>query len=152
MDSQRPCLPSRCRPFRPPDARVYRSLRSMQRPNLGRLEQPKRREADLFAMRQGCFEKPVMTGRYKGRSGFKEIARLYPYVVEIVVPPGGLGRRLDDMHEFHRQRGIKDQRGPRRRDDEHDYLRWCFADLATAEAFAAQFGGEILQQKSRPHF
>ena len=123
----------------------------MQRPNLGHLEQPKRRETDLFAMRQGCFAKPVMTSRYKGRSGFREIARLYPYVVEIVVPPGGLGRRLDDMHEFHRQRGIKDQRGPRRRDDEHDYLRWCFADLATAEAFAAEFGGEVLQQKSRPH-
>jgi hypothetical protein len=55
-----------------------------------------------------------MTSRYKGRSGFREIAGLYPYVVEIVVPPGGLARRLDDMHEFHRQRGIKDQRGPRR--------------------------------------
>jgi hypothetical protein len=35
------------------DARIHRSLRSVQRPNLGRLEQPKRREADLFAMRQG---------------------------------------------------------------------------------------------------
>jgi hypothetical protein len=56
------------------------------------------------------------------------------------------------MHPFHHQRGIKDQRGPRRRDDEHDFIRWCFADLATAKAFAAQFGGEILQQKSRPHY
>ena len=74
------------------------------------------------------------------------------YIVEIEVPPGGLGRRVDDMHQFHHQRGIKDQRGPRRRDDEHDFIRWCFADLASAEAFAAQFGGEILQQKSRPHF
>jgi hypothetical protein len=27
-----------------------------------------------------------MTSRYKGRSGFKEIARLYPCVVEILVP------------------------------------------------------------------
>ena len=76
------------------------------------------------------------------------IARLYPYVVEIAVPPGGLGRHLDDMHEFHRQRRIKDQRGPRRRDDEHDYLRWCFADLATAEAFAMEFSGEVID---RPH-
>jgi len=59
--------------------------------------------------------------RYKGRSGFKEIARLYPHVVEIAVPPGGLGRRLDDMYQFHLQRGIKDQRLPRRRDDQHDY-------------------------------
>ena len=26
----------------------------------------------------------------------------------------------------------------RRRDDEYDYIRWCFADLAIAEAFVAQ--------------
>ena len=77
------------------------------------------------------------------------IAHLYPYVVEIAVPPGGLGRHLDDMHEFHRHRRIKDQRGPRRRDDEHDYLRWCFADLATAEDFAMEFNGEVID---RPHF
>jgi hypothetical protein len=78
--------------------------------------------------------------RHKGR---EEIAHIYPYVIEIVVPHGGLGRRLNDMHQFHRQRGIKDQL-PRRRDDEHDYLRWCFADLATAEAFAAEFSGKLL--------
>jgi hypothetical protein len=62
-------------------------------------------------------------------------------VVEIVVPPGGLGRCLDDMHQFHRQRSIKNQFLSRRRDDEHDYLRWCFADVATAEAFATEFSG-----------
>jgi hypothetical protein len=39
--------------------------------------------------------------RYKGRT-----VRLYPFVVEVMVPEGGLGRRLDDMHAFHRQRGI----------------------------------------------
>ena len=83
-----------------------------------------------------------MTSRYKGRSGFKEIARLYPYVVEILVPPGGLGRHLDDMHEFHRQRGIKDQRGPRR--------AGALPTLPPLR-FAAEFGGEVLQQKSRPH-
>jgi hypothetical protein len=38
----------------------------MQRPSLGHLEQPKRREADLFAMRRGYFAKPIMTSRYKG--------------------------------------------------------------------------------------
>ena len=26
------------------------------------------------------------------------------YAVEIVVPEGGLGRRLEDMHDFHHQR------------------------------------------------
>jgi hypothetical protein len=60
-----------------------------------------------------------MNSRYKSRSGFKEIARLYPYVTEIVVPPGGLGRCLDDMHQFHRQRSIKDQFLPRRRRSTH---------------------------------
>ena len=72
------------------------------------------------------------------------------YVVEVVVPPGGLGRRLDNMHEFHRQRGLKDQRGPRRRDDEHDYLRWCFADLATAEAFALNSAARYCNKKAAP--
>jgi hypothetical protein len=61
-----------------------------------------------------------------------------------MVPPGGLGRHIDDMHAFHRPRGIKDQHLRRRRDDEHDYIRWCFADRATAEAFAAEFFGTLL--------
>ena len=85
--------------------------------------------------------------RYKGRIGSKETARLYPLVVEVMVPEGGLGRRLDDMHEFHRQRGITDHHIPRRRDDEHDYIRWCFKDVATAEAFAAQFSGTLILPK-----
>jgi hypothetical protein len=38
--------------------------------------------------------------RYKGRTSAKETARLYPFVVEVVVPEGGLGRRLDDMLNF----------------------------------------------------
>jgi hypothetical protein len=46
--------------------------------------------------------------------------REFPFVVEIMVPEGGFGRRLDEMHAFHRLRGITDHRIPRRRDDEHD--------------------------------
>ena len=65
----------------------------------------------------------------------------------LMVPEGGLGRRLDDMHEFHRQRGITDHHGPRRRDDEHDYIRWCFKDVASAQAFAVQFSGTVLLPK-----
>ena len=38
--------------------------------------------------------------RYKGRTSAKETARLYPFVVEVVLPEGGLGRRLDDMLNF----------------------------------------------------
>jgi hypothetical protein len=84
---------------------------------------------------------------YKGRPSAKTIAREFPFVVEIMVPEGGLGRRLEDMHAFHRQRGLTDHHIPRRRDGEHDYIRWCFKDLATAEAFAAQFSGTLLTKR-----
>jgi hypothetical protein len=66
----------------------------------------------------------------------------FPFVVEIMVPA-----RLDDMHAFHRQRRITDHHIPHRRDGEHDYIRWCFKDLATAEAFASQFSGTVLLPK-----
>jgi hypothetical protein len=108
----------------------------------------------MFALGQsGLLQRSnkIVIRSIRRRATGAEMVRHY-YIVEIEVPPGGLGRRIDDMHQFHHQRGIKDQRGPRRRDDEHDFIRWCFADLASAEAFAAQFGGEILQQKNRPYY
>jgi hypothetical protein len=70
------------------------------------------------------------------------------YAVEIVVPEDGLGRRLEDMHDFHRQRAITDHYVPGRRDGERDYVRWFFKDLATAEAFAAQFSGTLVTPHS----
>src|SRR5262245_19846300 len=84
---------------------------------------------------------------YKGRPSAKSIAREFPFVVETMVPGGGLGRHLDDMHQFHRQCRITDQHIPRRRDDEHDYVRWCFKDLDTAQAFAAEFSGTLILPK-----
>src|SRR5262245_48463800 len=72
------------------------------------------------------------------------------YTVEIVVPKGGLGRRLEDMHDFHRQRAITDHYVPGRRDRERDYIRWFFEELATAEAFAAQFSGTLVTPHSEP--
>ena len=70
------------------------------------------------------------------------------YVVEIVVPEGGLGRRLEDMHDFHHQRAITDHYLPGRRDGERDYVLWFFKDLATAEAFATQFSGTLVTPHS----
>jgi hypothetical protein len=32
------------------------------------------------------------------------------------------------MYEFHTRRRIEVHHIPRRRDDERDFLRWCFAD------------------------
>jgi hypothetical protein len=40
----------------------------------------------------------------------------------------GFGKRLNAMYAFHQQ--------------DHDYLRCCFARRAIAEAFAAEFSGE----------
>ena len=85
---------------------------------------------------------------YEGTPSSKTIAREVSYVVETVVPEGGLGRRLEDMHDFHRQRAITDHYVPRRRDGERDYIRWFFKDLATAEAFAAQFSGTSVMPHS----
>jgi hypothetical protein len=47
----------------------------------------------------------------------------YPHIVEMTVPLGGFGRKLDDMYEWHRARGIQDQRGRSWRDENgHDYI------------------------------
>jgi hypothetical protein len=61
--------------------------------------------------------------------------------VEIVVPPGGLGKRLDAMYDWHRERGIEVHRGSGRHEEGRDIIRWCFADQEMANAFAAAFGG-----------
>ena len=80
--------------------------------------------------------------RYKGRPSHKTIARDFPHIVEIAVPAGGLGKRLDAMHAFHAERGISACLGRGRHEDSQDYLRWYFADAHTAASFAAEFGGK----------
>ena len=53
-------------------------------------------------------ETPKMT-RYKGRQSAKAVEKDFPHFVDMVVPPGGLGKRLDAMYEFHTRYGIKPQ-------------------------------------------
>ena len=72
------------------------------------------------------------------------VARDFPYVVKITVPPGGSGKKLNAMYAFHQQRRIQVAHAPRRHDDEHDYSRWRFARRAIAEAFAAEFSGKLI--------
>jgi hypothetical protein len=43
--------------------------------------------------------------RYKGRTKTSLIAQV-PHRVEMIVPEGGFGKRLDAMHEWHRARSI----------------------------------------------
>jgi hypothetical protein len=78
--------------------------------------------------------------RYKGRTSTKAIEQAYPHIVEMIVPLGGFGLKLDDMYEWHWARGIEAMRGCGRRDESgRFYVRWCFADPATKKAFAEQF-------------
>jgi hypothetical protein len=85
-----------------------------------------------------------MTRRYKGRPSAKTIARDFPFIVEIAVPLGGFGKRLNLMHQFHNQRGIQVAQRHRHEDD-GDFALWCFARRAIAEEFAAEFGGTLLR-------
>jgi hypothetical protein len=80
--------------------------------------------------------------RYKGRASAKSIARDFPHVVETLVPLGGFRERLDDIYEFHRQRGILARTLPGRREGERDIAGWAFADKSTADEFAAKFSSE----------
>jgi hypothetical protein len=88
--------------------------------------------------------------RYKGRMSQKAIEREFPHVVEIAVPPGGLGAQLDVMHHFHRARGIQACLGLGRRDEGRDYLRWYFTRPTVAEAFVAEFGGNLISRRVKP--
>jgi len=80
-------------------------------------------------------------GRYKGRASAKTIEKDFPYIVEMQVPLGGFGIRLDAMYEWFTRHGIKPMTLSGRRDENNrDYVRWCFADKEAAEALEKEFG------------
>jgi hypothetical protein len=72
----------------------------------------------------------------------------FRYIVEIELPPGGFGGLLENVRLFHREYKIEEQHFLRRRDDQHDYLRWGFTDLDIAKIFALQFRGTIISRKA----
>lgn len=77
--------------------------------------------------------------RYKGRLGPKQIERENPYFVDVPIPEGGLGRRLDAMHEWHFARGLRARQGSAG----IWTVRFCFPDAMSAEAFKAEFGRDL---------
>jgi len=78
--------------------------------------------------------------RYKGRSSSKSVERSFPHRVEMIVPEGGFGKRLDEMHDWHRARSIEPKLGRGRRGaNNRDYVTWCFADAEMADSFRASF-------------
>ena len=86
--------------------------------------------------------------RYKGRTSAKAIEKDFPHIVQMIVPLGGFGKKLDDMYEWHSTRGIEAMRGSGWRDESgRFYVRWCFANLITAQDFARKFGGSIVKAR-----
>jgi hypothetical protein len=66
----------------------------------------------------------------------------YPFIVE--VPPDAFGLNVElnrQIVSFHKWHHTTVRFGRTALRDGQIYYRWCFYDLATARAFAEQFGG-----------
>jgi hypothetical protein len=68
----------------------------------------------------------------------------FPHLVELALPPGGFRTVLLEVDAFHRERRIPVRRGRSRHEVKPFYIRFCFPDTATADAFRNRFGGECL--------
>ena len=68
----------------------------------------------------------------------------FPHLVELAVPPEGLRDALLEFDAFHREHRIPVYRGRSRHEAAQLYIRFCFPDTATADAFCKRFGGECL--------
>jgi hypothetical protein len=70
--------------------------------------------------------------------------RDFPHLVELALPPEGFRDVLLQIDAFHRERRIPVRRGRSRYEVRPFYIRFCFPDIATADAFRNRFGGECL--------
>ena len=79
--------------------------------------------------------------------------RDFPHLVELALPAGGSRRVFLEFDAFHRERRIPVRRGRSRHEAEQLYIRFCFPDTATADAFRNRFGGadnSYLKRLPRP--
>ena len=70
--------------------------------------------------------------------------RDFPHLVELALPLGPFRRVFLEMDAFHRERRIPVRRGRSRHEAKQSYIRFCFPDTATADAFHNCVGGERL--------
>jgi hypothetical protein len=68
----------------------------------------------------------------------------FPHLVELALRPGGFRSGFLEIDAFHRDRRIPVRRGRSQHEGEQFYIRFCFPDTATADAFRDRFGGECL--------
>jgi hypothetical protein len=86
--------------------------------------------------------------RYKGRTSPEAVERDFPHHVEMIVPLGGFGKKLDVMHEWHSARGIEAMHGRGRRDEKgRNYIRWCFSGPTGVEVQSGRLA--VIQQHQR---
>ena len=93
-----------------------------------------------------------MTHRKRETIGLRN-ERDFPHVVELAVPPEGFHGAFLEFDAFHREHRIPVRRGRSRHEAEQFYIRFCFPDTTTADAFRNRFGGECLTHapgKSKP--
>ena len=84
-----------------------------------------------------------MTRRKREIIGLRN-ERDFPYLVELALPPEGFRSVFLEMDAFHRERRIPVRRGRSRHEVKPFYIRFCFPDTASANAFRNRFGGECL--------
>ena len=72
--------------------------------------------------------------------------RDFPHLVELALPPGGFRSVFLEIDAFHRDRRIPVRRGRSRHEAEQLYIRFCFPEAATADAFRNRFGGELIAE------
>ena len=70
--------------------------------------------------------------------------RYFPHLVELALPLGPFRSVILEIDAFHRERRIPVRRGRSRHEVKQVYIRFCFPDTATADAFRNRFGGECL--------
>ena len=86
----------------------------------------------------------------KGEETKQSKNRDYPFQVEMQVPEGGFGRRLDEMHAQAKQVATPDRLGYSgyRNNGRHDGIRdwslWCFKSQDEADRFHERCGGRRL--------
>ena len=84
-----------------------------------------------------------MTRRKREILGLRN-ERDFPHLVELALPPEGFRSVLLEIDAFHRERRIPVRRGRSRYGAKPFYIRFCFPDTATADAFRNRFAGECL--------
>jgi len=84
-----------------------------------------------------------MTRRKREIVGLRN-ERYFPHLVELALPLGPFRSVILEIDAFHRERRIPVRRGRSRHEVKQVYIRFCFPDTATADAFRNRFGGECL--------